>query len=303
MIDADRSFRAGYVAIIGEPNVGKSTLMNALLQQKLSIVTPKPQTTRHKIIGILSTEMYQIMFLDTPGLLKPQYLLQERMMESARRAIQDADLLLLLIDATKASIDGDRKGDPALAMLGQSKKPAFLVINKIDLINKGTLLPVMDAYSKLYPFKEIIPISALTLEGVEKLKELIINALPEHPPYYPADAVSDHSERFFVAEIIREKIFEAYRQEVPYSTAVEIVEFKEREGQKDFISAEIYVERESQKAILIGKKGQALKEIGERARKEIELFLDRPVFLELHVKVKKDWRNDKALLEKMGYGN
>lgn len=303
MIDADRSFRAGYVAIIGEPNVGKSTLMNALLQQKLSIVTPKPQTTRHKIIGILSTEMYQIMFLDTPGLLKPQYLLQERMMESARRAIQDADLLLLLIDATKASIGGDRKGDPALAMLGQSKKPAFLVINKIDLINKGTLLPVMDAYSKLYPFKEIIPISALTLEGVEKLKELIINALPEHPPYYPADAVSDHSERFFVAEIIREKIFEAYRQEVPYSTAVEIVEFKEREGQKDFISAEIYVERESQKAILIGKKGQALKEIGERARKEIELFLDRPVFLELHVKVKKDWRNDKALLEKMGYGN
>lgn len=303
MIDADRSFRAGYVAIIGEPNVGKSTLMNALLQQKLSIVTPKPQTTRHKIIGILSTEMYQIIFLDTPGLLKPQYLLQERMMESARRAIQDADLLLLLIDATKASIGGDRKGDPALAMLGQSKKPAFLVINKIDLINKGTLLPVMDAYSKLYPFKEIIPISALTLEGVEKLKELIINALPEHPPYYPADAVSDHSERFFVAEIIREKIFEAYRQEVPYSTAVEIVEFKEREGQKDFISAEIYVERESQKAILIGKKGQALKEIGERARKEIELFLDRPVFLELHVKVKKDWRNDKALLEKMGYGN
>jgi len=301
MTNTGESFRAGYVAIIGEPNVGKSTLMNNLLQHKLSIVTPKPQTTRHRILGVLSGETYQIIFLDTPGLLKPKYLLQERMMEFARSAIRDADLVLLLIDATTPGIETDRTGESVFTHLSQFEKSVFLVINKIDLVRKDHLLPIIDWYAKRYPFKEIIPISALTLDGVDKLKTLIINELPEHPPYYPADIISDQSERFFVSEIIREKIFERYRQEIPYSTTVEVIEFKEREGQKDFISAEIYVERDSQKAILIGKKGQALKEIGERARKEIEVFLGRSVFLELHVKVRKDWRNDTAWLKRLGY--
>lgn len=223
------------------------------------------------------------------------------MMEFARSAAEDADLVLLVIDATRPGIDGDQNNEPVLTILRHLKKTVFLVINKVDLVDTGGLLPVIDSSSKFFPFGQIVPISALTLDGVEKLKELIIDELPEHPAYYPTDIVSDQSERFFVAEIIREKIFQHYRQEIPYSTTVDIVEFKERDERKDFVSAEIYVERESQKAILIGKKGRALKEIGEHARKEVEQFLGRSVFLELHVKVRRDWRNDKAWLERLGY--
>jgi GTP-binding protein Era len=303
MENTNQTFHAGYAAIIGEPNVGKSTLMNNLLQQKLSIVTPKPQTTRHSILGILTSENYQIVFFDTPGLLKPKYLLHEAMMEFARSAVDDADVILLMIDATNSNVESFQTSGPVFGTLKKLNKPVFLLINKVDLIDKGSLLPLIDQYSKLYPFKEIVPISALALDGIDRVKELLIKSLPEHPPYYPTDIVSNQSERFFVAEIIREKIFEHYRQEIPYSTTVEIIEFKEREGEKDFISAEIYVERDSQKGILIGKRGQALKEIGELARKDIETFLGRGVFLELHVKVRKEWRDDKAWLERLGYGS
>ena len=294
-------FRCGYVAIIGEPNVGKSTLMNALLQQKISIVTPKAQTTRHKIFGILSTKDYQMIFLDTPGIIKPKYLLQEVMMEFASSAIQDADALVFMIDATRPNIDQDLAHDDAFSRLKGLHTPVFLVINKVDAVEKQNLLPIIDFYSRAFPFKEIFPISALRQEGTQGLVSTLVGMLPEHPPMYPTDIVSEHSERFFVSEIIRERIFFATKEEIPYSTTVDIVEFKEREVGKTFISADIYVERDSQKGILIGKKGEMLKEIGAKARKEIERFLQKPVFLELHVKVQKEWRGNAAALSRLGY--
>ena len=298
-------FRCGYVTIIGEPNVGKSTLLNGLLNRKLSIVTSKPQTTRHTVLGILSTSGYQIIFLDTPGIIKPKYLLQHVMMGYASTAIEDADLLLFMIDATKPGIsDGKSAGSigvETVQRFGEAKKPVFLVINKVDLVDKGALLPIIDSFSRTIPFKEIFPISALQHDGTNELLAAIVQQLPEHPPFYPLDVISEQSERFFVSEIIREKIFEKYEQEIPYSTTVDIVEFKEREGGKWFISADIYVERDSQKGILIGTRGAALKEIGSRARKDIEDFLQHPVFLELHVKMRANWREDERWLARLGY--
>ncbi|HXG01175.1 MAG TPA: GTPase Era [Bacteroidota bacterium] len=301
MADEAQNFRCGYVTIMGEPNVGKSTLMNTLLQQKISIVTPKPQTTRHRILGILSTDAYQMIFLDTPGIIKPKYKLQEVMMQFASLAVQDADVLLFMIDATRPRLDADLAHAEAFAMLKNLNKPVILLINKVDLVNKAEILPVIDFYAKAYPFREIFPISALKGIGTSDLLAAVVPLLPVHPPLYPTDIVSDHSERFFVSEIIREKIFLATREEVPYSTTVEVVEFKERETGKTFISAEIYVERDSQKAILIGKNGERLKQIGAKAREEIELFLQRPVYLDLHVKVQKEWRDNPAALARLGY--
>ena len=300
-LELPANFKCGYVAIVGEPNVGKSTLMNTLIGQKISIVADKPQTTRHKILGILSTSSFQIIFLDTPGLLKSKYLLHDYMMEAANSAIYDADLILFMIDAQKPKLDENLKNDIAFAHIKKANKPTLLVINKVDLVNKPSLLPIIDAYSKIFSFLEIFPISALNGLGTVDLLKSIVKNLPEHPPYYPLDTVSDANERFFVSEIIREKIFHNYRQEIPYSTTVEIIEFKEGEGKKDFISAEIYVEKTSQKAILIGKNGSALKKIGEEARKDIEQFLGRKVFLELHVKVREKWRDSDAWLKRLGY--
>ena len=301
MMSMKDDFRCGYVAIIGEPNVGKSTLMNALIGQKLSIVTPKPQTTRHKVLGILSTEEHQVIFLDTPGIIKPKYLLQEAMMAFASSALDDADVILFMIDATDSKIGTDLSHEEAFSKLAGLRKTIFLVINKADAVNKADLLPVIDFYSKAFAFKEIFPISALKLDGTNALVNAIIREIPLHPPFFPLDIVSEQNERFFVSEIIREKIFEKYQQEIPYSTTVDIAEFKEREEGKTFINADIYVERESQKGILIGKQGAALKQIGRWARKDIELFLQHPVFLELHVKVRKDWREDGASLARFGY--
>lgn len=295
------NFRCGYVAIIGEPNVGKSTLMNALLQQKISIVTPKAQTTRHKILGILSTEEYQIIFLDTPGIIKPKYLLQEVMMGFAASAIHDADVLLFMIDATKPGTSSDLAHAEAFSRLRGLLKPVFLVINKVDAVDKREVLPVIDFYSNAFPFKEIFPISALKLDGTTGLLESVAKLLPLHQPFYPLDIVSEHSERFFVSEIIREKVFMSTKDEIPYSTTVDILEFKERENGKTFISAEIYVERDSQKGILIGKGGTMLKEIGAKARTEIEKFLQHPIFLELHVKVQKEWSENAGALARLGY--
>ncbi len=295
------AFRAGYVAIIGNPNVGKSTLMNVLVGQKLSIVTSKPQTTRHKILGICSAKNYQVIFLDTPGLLKPKYLLQESMMKFAHSAVVDADLVIFMVDANYPHPESGIESDIAFQILAGIKKDVYLVVNKIDLVKKADLIPIIALYNEKYPFKETFPISALNRSGTDELLKCIVEGLPEHPPYYPGESVSEHSERFFVAEIIREKIFEKFRDEVPYSTTVDIVEFKEQEGRKDYIEAEIYVERDSQKGMLIGKQGKALKEIGELARKDIELFLDRPIFLELHVKVRAKWREKEAWLRRLGY--
>jgi len=293
-------FRCGYVTIIGEPNVGKSTLMNGLLGQKISIVTHKPQTTRHKILGILSSASHQIIFLDTPGIIKPRYLLQEVMMQFATSAIEDADLLLFMLDATDPKTGNDLAHEEAFQRLKGLSKPVFLVINKVDLVKKTDLLPVIEFYAKAFPFKEIFPISALTLDGTAGLVAAITPHLPRHPPFYPLDIVSEHHERFFVSEIIREKLFLMLQEEVPYSTTVDIVEFKEREKGKTFISADVYVERDSQKGIVIGKQGATLKKIGQLARKEIEDFLQHTVFLELHVKVRK-WREDKQWLSRLGY--
>jgi GTP-binding protein Era len=294
-------FRCGYVAIIGEPNVGKSTLMNSVLGQKLSIVTPKPQTTRHRILGIHSTDAAQIIFLDTPGIIKPRYLLHEVMMDLASLAIEEADLLHFMIDATAPATAEGLTHDEAFGKLQGLSKAVFLVINKVDLVPKTALLPMIAFYAEKFPFREIFPVSALRSDGVTELVRATVAHLPEHPPFYPLDIVSDHQERFFVGEMIREKIFMKCQEEVPYATTVDIVEFKEREEGKWFISADIYVERDSQKGILIGRKGSMLKEIGLAARREIERFLDHPVFLDLHVKVREKWREDEAWLGRLGY--
>jgi GTP-binding protein Era len=298
---AGETFRAGYVAIIGDPNVGKSTLLNSLIGQKLSIVSRKAQTTRHKILGIRSTDGSQCIFLDTPGLLKPTYLLQQAMMNFAYAAIDEADVIVFMIDVTDPKIGPEIEHEVAFGVLAKVRKPVFLVINKTDLVPKDVVAGVIGFYSVKYAFTEIFPISAIRSEGTEDLAGSLAGHLPVHPPYYPPDVVSEHPERFFVGEFIREKIFEQFREEIPYSTTVDILEFKEQAGRKDVIRAEIYVERDSQKGILIGKKGSALREVGEAARKDIEAFLDRKVFLELHVKVRERWRADDAWLKRLGY--
>ncbi len=298
-MDQTSLHRAGYVAIVGEPNVGKSTLLNALLSQKLSIVSSKPQTTRQRVLGILSTDEAQVVFLDTPGLLRPKYLLHEKMVHVARRALRDADVVLLLREASQGT-ELPPAVEDAVFHLAPDKK-LFLVINKVDTIQRQEVLPLIDHFAKTGKFAEIIPISALKKENLADLLRTIVNYLPVHPPFYPADAVSEQPERFFAAELIREKIFEKSREEIPYSTAVDIVEFKERERGKTYINADIVVERDSQKGILIGKGGSALKTIGQLARVDIETMVGRPVFLELHVKVRENWREDEALLKRLGY--
>lgn len=299
MTTGEQAFRAGYVAIVGEPNVGKSTLLNALLKQKISIVAKKPQTTRQRVLGILSDEHAQIIFLDTPGLLKPKYLLHERMMRHAETALQDADVILVMIDVSRGTELPEAVEQLVLKKF--SSKPLFLLINKVDTIDRGDVLPMIAEFATRNLFQEIFPISALKKENLDDLTATISRAMPVHEPFYPTDIISEQPERFFVAEFVREKIFEQFRDEIPYSTAVEVQEFKEREAGKTFILADIIVERDSQKGILIGKNGEALKNIGQRARKEIELFLDRPVFLELHVKVGEQWRENEQWLKRLGY--
>ncbi len=294
--------RTGYAAILGLPNSGKSTLLNVLLGQKLSIITSKPQTTRKRILGILSEEDYQIIFLDTPGILSPSYLLQEKMMEDVKTSLDDADVILLVID-----VDEDPLGEILLNQefisesVLKSSKPKLLVINKVDLSNQEKVSELLKHFEKRKSFEEIIPISAALNFNIQRVKEEIVRFLPEGPKLFPDDQVTDANERFFVSEIIREKILEHYRDEIPYSSEVLIIEFKEREEGKNFISAEIVVERDSQKAIIIGKGGTAIKKLGQAARESIEEFLQKDVFLELRVKVRKKWRSDENLLKSFGY--
>lgn len=292
--DVPAGHRCGYAALIGQPNVGKSTLINALVGQKLSIVTPKPQTTRHRILGILSEPAYQLVLLDTPGIIEPRYRLQEAMMRNVRHAISDADVLLFMADATR-----DTPDSLSLSFVGE--RPSFLLLNKIDLIRQEDALPLAQAYLAAFPFKEVFPISALSGFNLKPMLKTLLTYLPEGPPFYPKDQLSEHPERFFIAEIIREKIFLKYSQEVPYSTQVNVVTYEEREGKKDLLHAEIVVERDSQKAILIGKGGSALKRIGIAARKDIEAFTGRPLFMQLHVKVRERWRSNDTFLRSFGF--
>ncbi len=291
---ADTPHRSGYVAIVGRPNVGKSTLLNALMEQKLSIVTRKPQTTRQRVLGILSGNDYQIILLDTPGIIKPAYRMQEAMMADVKTSVSDADIMVFMVDATYSEVD-----DVTLKYAGET--PAILILNKIDKMSQEEVLPRAAAYSEAHPFHAVIPISALKGFNVDRVLNEIQTLLPLGPPFYPKDQISEQPERFFISEIIREKIFLHYRKEVPYSTQVDIVAWEERTDEKDLIDAEIIVERDSQKGILIGAKGEALKQIGTQARTDIEAFLGRGVFLRLFVKVRNDWRNNEGHLRSFGF--
>ena len=297
------SFKAGYVAILGLPNSGKSTLINALLEQKLNIISDKPQTTRRKIRGILTKENHQIIFIDTPGLIHPNYLLQERMMEAVEVSAKDADVILLLQDV-KEDFNGEKllHQDFVNEVLMNLKAPKILLLNKVDLSNQDDISTLIEKQQSTNLFTKVIPISAKRNFNLTDIINSVVELIPEHPKYYPDDELTDESERFFVAEIIREKILEQYSEEVPYSSEVLIADFKEREIGKDFIEAYVIVEKESQKAIIIGKEGKAIKKLGEASRKSIEEFLQREIFLELRVKVKPKWRKDENMLNIFGYG-
>ncbi len=288
--------KSGYVNIIGKPNVGKSTLMNAMVGEKLSIITSKAQTTRHRILGILNTPEYQIIFSDTPGILEPNYKLQETMLKAARSALVDADVLIYLTEMGE-------KPDPEnsfIRKLSHAKVPVLLVINKIDLSDQEKVEDSIEQWNQVLPLAEKIPISALVKFNVDAVFKRILHHIPESPPYYPKDALTDKSERFFAGEMIREKILVHYKQEIPYAVEIEIESFKE-EKKLIRIYAFIFVERESQKGILIGNAGKALKRVGREARLDMENFFQKKVFLELRVKVKKDWRNNERLIKKFGY--
>ncbi len=289
--------KAGFVNIIGNPNVGKSTLMNSLIGEKLSIITAKAQTTRHRIMGILNKEDYQVVFSDTPGIVNPHYKLQNSMLNAVEEAIKDADMFLLVTE-----IGETLKSESILQHILESEVPVALILNKIDLVQQEEVEAKIAYWKEKAPKAEIIPVSALHNFNLEKVMQFILDHLPESPAYYSKEELTDRSMRFFVSEIIREKILLHYQKEIPYSVEVVIEAYKEEEN-LDHISALIYTERESQKAILIGHKGSALKQVGSEARKEIEAFTGKKVFLELHVKVLKNWRNDANMLKRLGYDN
>jgi|TARA_B110000263_G_scaffold4476_1_gene3801 GTP-binding protein Era len=290
--------KSGFVNIIGNPNVGKSTLMNALIGQKLSIITHKAQTTRHRIIGILNEDDYQIVFSDTPGIIKPAYKLQESMMNFVHSAFQDADVLVYMVEVGEKSL----KDENLYQRIKKTNLPLMLLLNKIDLAEQDQVLDAIRFWEKELPKAIVLPISALNGFNIKEIISAVVDKLPESPPYYDKDAITDKSERFFIEEIIREKILKHYKKEIPYSVEIEVEEFFEEE---DIIRirAIIYVLRESQKGILIGHKGLGLKRIGSESRRDIEKMLDKKVFLATPIKVKKNWRNDDRQLKKFGYGS
>jgi GTP-binding protein Era len=297
--DKPAGFRSGFVSLIGRPNVGKSTLLNLLLGQKIAIISPKPQTTRNRILGIKNLPSGQIIFLDTPGIHRSGNLLNQSMVRTALATLQEVDVVCLLIEANSP---GHEENDWILENLQKVRKPVFLAINKIDLVPKGNLLSIMEGFSQKRPFEQIIPISAVLGEGVDILVRELLKILPEGPRLFPEDMVTDLPERFLAAELIREKVFHLTREEIPYATAVAVEEFKEREEKNlVVIRAIIQVERETQKGILIGEKGKRLKEIGRLAREEMEALLGVRVFLELWVKVEKNWRDDPRALRRLGF--
>ena len=288
--------KAGFVSIIGKPNVGKSTLMNKLTGERLSIITSKAQTTRHRIMGIISGEDFQVVYSDTPGMLKPAYELQSSMMQFVNSALEDADVVLLVTDFF------DSYDETLLTKMGRLKQPIILVVNKVDLDKGGQTEKKIEEWKTILTFEAIIPVSALLGTGVDAVFEKILELLPTHPAFFPKDSLTDKPEKFFASEIVREKIFLNYKKEVPYSTEVEIETFQEEED-IIHIRALIYVERRSQRGILIGHKGAALKKVGTEARIDMEAFFQKKIFLETYVKVAEDWRKKSRSLKGFGYNS
>jgi GTP-binding protein Era len=287
--------KAGFVNIIGNPNVGKSTLMNALVGEKLSIITSKAQTTRHRIMGIVNGEHFQIIYSDLPGILSPNYKLQEKMMKFIENALNDADIFLYMVEVGETKFN-----EKIVEKIKESNTPTLVLINKIDISNQEMVEEQSAYWSEVFSGAEVIPISAITNFNTQKVLQYIIDLLPSNPPYYPKDELTDKSMRFFIAEIIREKILLFYKQEIPYSVEVVVESYKES---KDIIkiSTNIYVTRDSQKMIILGKQGRAIKKVGTEARKDIEEFVGKQVYLELTVKVNKDWRDSSLQLKRFGY--
>lgn len=298
MQNTESNYKSGYIAVIGKPNVGKSTIINRLIGQRLSIVTPRPQTTRDKILGILTTDTYQMIFIDTPGIHKPKTLLGKHMVKDARASLGDADIVLFVIEAFGLTEEDELVGN----ILKGYKKPVFLLVNKVDITKKDEILPVIDTAQGMHQFQEVIPVSATKGDNMDVLKQKLIDILPLGPQYYPEDQISDKQERYFVSEIVREKALRYLQEEVPHSVAVKIEEMVDRTPTLSYIKATVYVERDSQKKIIIGKDGQKIKEIGQEARKHLENFLGRKVYLELWAKVSKDWRKNPMVLKSLGYG-
>ncbi|OCS94593.1 GTPase Era [Caryophanon latum] len=300
MLEQRQGFKSGFISIIGRPNVGKSTLLNRVIGQKIAIMSDKPQTTRNKVQGVLTNPESQMIFIDTPGIHKPKHKLGEFMLKTAKNTLREVDLIMFMVNAEQQLGKGD---EFIMELLEGTKTPVFLVINKIDQVHPDSLLSIIEGYKERYEFAEIMPISALQGNNVESLLETIEKYLPEGPQYYPADQVTDHPERFIISELIREKVLHLTREEIPHSIAVVIDKIKPDEEKENMIrvQATIMVERDSQKGIVIGKRGALLKEVGTRARKDIEMLLGSKVYLELWVKVQKDWRNKSTHLRDFGF--
>ncbi|GGA32427.1 GTPase Era [Psychrobacillus lasiicapitis] len=297
----NKGYKSGFISIIGRPNVGKSTFLNRVIGQKIAIMSDKPQTTRNKVQGVLTLDESQMIFIDTPGIHKPKHKLGDFMLKVAKNTLREVDAILFMVNATEPRGKGD---EFIIDMLENNDTPVFLVINKIDQVHPDELISIIESYKDKYDFAEIVPISALQGNNVERLLETIQTYLPEGPQYYPADQVTDHPERFIISELIREKVLHLTREEIPHSIAVVIDKIKKEEDtEKDMIRvmATIIVERDSQKGIVIGKRGALLKEVGTRARHDIEMLLGTKVFLELWVKVQKDWRNKSTHLRDYGF--
>lgn len=294
----EHQYKSGFITIIGRPNVGKSTFINQVIGQKIAIMSDKAQTTRNKIQGVLTTNDAQMIFIDTPGIHKPKHRLGEFMIKVATNTLNEVDIVLYMVNASESFGRGE---EFILEKLQSVKTNVFLIINKIDLIHPDELITIIDQYKDKYPFAEIVPISALQGNNVDRLLDAIKNYLPEGPQYYPSDQITDHPERFIISELIREKVLHLTREEIPHSVAVIIEKIETRKNGTLHIMAAIIVERDSQKGIIIGKQGSMLKEIGKRARVDIENLLGSKVFLELWVKVQKDWRNKATVLREFGY--
>lgn len=300
MLENNNGYKSGFISIIGRPNVGKSTFLNRVIGQKIAIMSDKPQTTRNKVQGVLTTNDSQMIFIDTPGIHKPKHKLGDFMLKVSKNTLREVDVIMFMVNAEQKLGKGD---EFILEMLAGNPTPVFLVINKIDQIHPDELIGIIESYKERYDFAEIVPISALQGNNVENLLTTLSKYLPEGPQYYPADQVTDHPERFIISELIREKVLHLTREEIPHSIAVVIDKIRRDEENEDKIrvAATIIVERDSQKGIVIGKRGALLKEVGIRARKDIEMLLGSKVYLELWVKVQKDWRNKSTHLRDFGF--
>jgi GTPase len=295
----NKGFKSGFISIIGRPNVGKSTFLNHVVGQKIAIMSDKPQTTRNKVQGVVTTDKSQIIFIDTPGIHKPKHKLGDFMVKTARNTLKEVDVVMFMVNADEPIGRGDRF---IMELLENSKTPVFLIINKIDLVHPDELFKIITSYTAEYDFAEIVPISAMNGNNVDRLLETMIKYLPEGPKYYPDDQVTDHPERFIISELVREKVLHLTREEIPHSIAVVIEKIEREEGREMVnVNATIVVDRDSQKGIVIGKKGALLKEIGTNARHDIEMLLGSKVFLELWVKVQKDWLNKPGHLKEFGF--